>query len=55
MEYELRYRTNEGKERTIVVSANNVTEAVHALLELLPTLKGNPNRIKSCTRVQPND
>jgi len=51
MEYELRYRGNEGKQYTAVVEANNVSEAVHALLELVPSLKGNPNRIKSCTRV----
>lgn len=51
MEYELRYRMPDGKQRTAVVSANNVSEAVSALLELVPALKGNPNRIKSCTRV----
>ena len=51
MEYELRYRTDDGKQRTAVVPAANVSEAVHKLLELVPALKGNPNRIKSCTRV----
>ena len=51
MEYELRYRMPDGKQRTAVVAANNVSEAVNALLELVPALKGNPNRIKSCTRV----
>ena len=55
MEYELRYRLDDGKPRTAVVPATNVSEAVHSLLELVPALKGNPNRIKSCTRVQPND
>lgn len=55
MEYELRYRTDDGKQRTAVVPATNVSEAVHALLELVPALKGNPNRIKSCTRVQAYD
>ena len=51
MEYELRYRLDDGKYRSQVVPANNTSEAVHALLELVPALKGNPNRIKSCTRV----
>ena len=51
MEYELRYRLDDGKQRTAIVTANNVSEAVHALLELEPALKGNPNRIKSCTKV----
>jgi len=55
MEYELRYRTDDGKQRTAVVPATNVSEAVHNLLELVPALKGNPNRIKSCTRVQAYD
>ena len=55
MEYELRYRTDDGKQRTAVVPATNVSEAVHALLELVPALNGNPNRIKSCTRVQAYD
>ena len=55
MEYELRYRLDDGKPRTAVVPATTVSEAVHSLLELVPALKGNPNRIKSCTRVQPND
>ena len=55
MEYELRYRLDDGKQRTAVVPATNVSEAVHALLELVPDLKGNPNRIKSCTRVQAYD
>ena len=51
MKYELRYRLDDGKPRTAVVPAANVSEAVHALLELVPALKGNPNRIKSCTKV----
>jgi len=55
MEYELRYRLDDGKQRTAVVPATSVSEAVHALLELVPALKGNPNRIKSCTRVQAYD
>ena len=55
MEYELRYRLDDGKPRTALVPASNVSEAVHALLELVPALKGNVNRIKSCTRVQSYD
>ena len=55
MEYELRYRLDDGKQRTAVVPATNVSEAVHALLELVPALRGNPTRIKSCTRVQAYD
>lgn len=51
MEYELRYRLDDGTKSTAVVPANNVSEAVQALLELVPALKGNPNLIKSCTRV----
>lgn len=55
MEYELRYRLDDGKQRTAVVEASNVSEAVHALLELIPALRGNPNRIKSCTKVINHD
>jgi len=55
MEYELRYRTDEGKQRTAIVQADNVSAAVARLLELQPGLKGNPNRIKSCTRVINHD
>ena len=55
MEYELRYKLNNGKLRTAVVTANNTSEAVYTLLELIPALKGNPSRIKSCTRVINHD
>jgi len=50
MEYELRYKVD-GKLRTAVVEANNVSEAVSVLLELVPALKNNPTLIRSCTRV----
>ena len=34
MEYELRYRLDDGKQRTAVVPAANVSQAVHAFCEV---------------------
>ena len=51
MHYEIRYRIHDGETRQACVLATNVSEAVAEISMLVPELKGHPNRIKSCIRI----